>query len=160
MPAALAGALALDGTTVGIANAKTAVAISTNDWNLDSAKVTNTTVTFATTLAGPWDTNPNPATGYRYVRVAATVPLSLYFLPVVVPQTTQNVASTATAGQIDITSFPQGLSPYTAVSTVNTATELRTRGRTVLRHPVADLQRNKIPLAGLPRRTHKLRRVR
>lgn len=118
--AALAGALALDGTTGGIAKAKTAVANSTNNWNMDSAKITNPTVTFATALTGPWDPNPNPATGYIYVRVAATVPLSLYFLPVVVPQTSQNVASTATAGQIDITSFPQGLSPYTAVSTNTT----------------------------------------
>ena len=118
--AALAGALALDGTTGGITNAQTAVANSTNSWNLDSAKITNPTVTFATALAGPWVASPNPATGYIYVRVAATVPLSLYFLPVVVPQTTQNVTSTATAGQIDITSFPQGLSPYTAVSTNTT----------------------------------------
>lgn len=118
--AALSAALALDGTTGGITNAKTAVANSTNSWNLDTASVTSPTVTFATSLAGPWVASPNPATGYIYARVAATVPLSLYFLPVVVPQTTQNVASTATAGQINITSFPEGLSPYTAVSTNTT----------------------------------------
>jgi hypothetical protein len=54
------------------------------------------------------------------VKVASTVPLSLYFLPIVASQTTQNVIATATAGQIAITSFPEGLSPYTAVSTINT----------------------------------------
>jgi Flp pilus assembly protein TadG len=118
--AALAAALALDGTTGGIANAKTAVTNSTNTWNLDTTKVSSPTVTFATALAGPWDTNPNPATGYIYARVSATVPLSMYFLPVIVNQNSQNVTSSATAGQIAITSFPQGLSPYTAVSTVNT----------------------------------------
>jgi len=117
--AALAAALALDGTTVGITNAKTAVTNSTNTWNLDTSKVSNPTVTFATALAGPWVATPNPATGYIYARVAATVPLSMYFLPVIVNQNSQNVTSSATAGQIAITSFPQGLSPYTAVSTVN-----------------------------------------
>jgi hypothetical protein len=40
-------------------------------------------------------------------------------MPILVTQTSQNVTSTATAGQIPITSFPKGLAPYTAVSTVN-----------------------------------------
>jgi Flp pilus assembly protein TadG len=118
--AALAAALALDGTTAGIINAQSAVANSTNTWNLDTTKVSNPTVTFATTIAGPWAASPNPATGYIYVRVTATVPLQLYFLPMVVTKTTQNVASSATAGQIAITSFPRGVSPYTAVSTNTT----------------------------------------
>jgi len=118
--AALAAALALDGTTTGISNASTAVANSANTWNLDSTKVSNPAVTFATSTAGPWSSSPNPATGYIYARVSATVPLSLYFIPVVVAQMTQNVVSSATAGQISITSFPQGLSPYSAVSTDNT----------------------------------------
>jgi hypothetical protein len=37
-----------------------------------------------------------------------------------VAQYTQNVVSSATAAQISITSFPQGLAPYTAISTSNT----------------------------------------
>ena len=115
--AALAGALALDGTTTGIAKAQTAVANSTNTWNLNTTSVSNPTVTFATALAGPWSANPNPADNYTYVRVTATVPLQLYFLSVMVAQTTQNVVSSGTAAQIAITSFPQGLAPYTGVST-------------------------------------------
>ncbi len=115
--AALAGALALDGTTTGITNAQAAVANSTNTWNLNTTSISNPTVTFATALAGPWTANPNPADGYTYVRVAATVPLQLYFISVIVAQTTQNVVSSGTAAQIAITSFPQGLSPYTGVST-------------------------------------------
>ena len=118
--AALAAALALDGTTTGITNAQTAVTNSTNTWNLDTTSISNPTVTFATAAAGPWVANPNPATGYIYARVAATVPLQLYFVSVVVSQTTQNVTSTATAGQIAITSFPRGLAPYSAVSTNTT----------------------------------------
>ena len=115
--AALVAALALDGTTTGITNAQAAVTNSTNTWNLGTTKVSNPTVTFATTAAGPWVATPNPATGYIYTRVAATVPLQMYFLPVIVTTTTQNVPSAAIAGQIALTSFPRGLAPYTAVST-------------------------------------------
>lgn len=120
--AALAAALALDGTTTGISSATTAVTNSANTWNLDSTTVSNPTVTFATSMAGPWSTSPNPATGYIYARVSATVPLNLYFMPIFVARSTQNVVSSATAGQITITSFPPtgGLAPYSAVSTSNT----------------------------------------
>jgi Flp pilus assembly protein TadG len=118
--AALAAALALDGTTTGISNAQSAVTNSLNTWNFGSSQVTSPTVTFATSASGPWDSSPNPATAYIYARVTATVALPLYFVRAVVAQTSQNVVSSATAGQIDITSFPRGLAPYTAVSTNTT----------------------------------------
>ena len=118
--AALAAALALDGSTTGITNAQTAVTSSTNTWNFGTTAITSPTVTFAITTAGPWIASPSPATGYVYARVAATVPLQLYFLPMVVAQTTYNVTSAATAGQIPITLLPRGLAPYTAVSTNTT----------------------------------------
>jgi len=117
--AALAAALVLDGTVTGITNAKNAVTNSTNTWNLGTTKVNSPTVTFATALAGPYVASPNPATGYLFARVAATAPVSLYFIPVVANETSQNVNSSATAAQVAITSFPEGLSPYTAVSTIN-----------------------------------------
>ena len=118
--AALAAALALDGTTVGIAAGQTALANSTNSWNLDTTAVASPTLVFATSLAGPWVANPNPATGYIYARVSTSVPLKLYLMPILVPKTTQDVIASATAGQINITTFPEGLSPYTAVSTNTT----------------------------------------
>src|SRR5579871_4166220 len=118
--AALAAALMLDGTTTGISNAQTAVTNSPNTWNLSSAAVSSPTVTFATSSAGPWSANPNPATGYIYAKVSATVSMNLYFMPVVTGQTSQSIASSATAGQITITSFTQGLAPYSAVATNNT----------------------------------------
>ncbi len=62
--AALAAALVLDGTTSGITNAKAAVTSSTNAWNFSTASVSSPTVTFATALAGPWQSNPSPAAGY------------------------------------------------------------------------------------------------
>jgi hypothetical protein len=118
--AALAAALALDGTTVGIAAAQTALANSTNSWNLDTTAVASPTLTFATAIGGPWVANPNPATGYIYAKVSTSVPVKLYLMPIVVPKTTQDVIASATAGQIAITTFPEGLSPYTAVSTNTT----------------------------------------
>ena len=118
--AALAAALVLDGTTTGIANAKAAVTSSTNAWNFSTASVSSPTVTFAIALAGPWESNPSPAAGYSFVKVSATVPMQLYFIPVLVAQTVANVNSSATAAQVDLTSIPVGLAPYTAVSTNTT----------------------------------------
>jgi hypothetical protein len=121
--AALSAALSLDGTTTGIANAQTAVANSTNTWNLGNTKIstTNPTVEFATSATGPWLAGPNPATGYNYVRVTATVSQNLYLLPVILPsKTAQDVVSRAVAGQIPITGFTRGLAPFSAVSTSNT----------------------------------------
>lgn len=118
--AALAAALALDGTTTGIARAHTAVTASANHWNFGTTSVSNPSATFSTAAAGPWVASPNPATGYRYARVTATVPVPLYFLPLVVAQNTFNLVSSAEAGQIAITSFTRGVAPYTAVSTNTT----------------------------------------
>jgi Flp pilus assembly protein TadG len=115
--AALAAALALDGTTTGITSAQAAVSNSKNSWNFGSAVVSNPTTTFATDIAGPWLASPNPASGYVYAKVAAVVPMQLYFLPIFTTQYKQNVASAAIAAQVAITSFPRGLAPYTAVST-------------------------------------------
>lgn len=118
--AALAAALALDGTLSGITNAQNAVSNSANAWNLNTATVKNPVVTFATSLSGPFVASPRPAAGYNFARVSATVAMQLYFIPVIVAQTAANVVSSATAAQVDLTSIPRGLAPYTAVSTNTT----------------------------------------
>lgn len=115
--AALSAALQLDGTATGVANAQAAVAGSSNQWNLNNTAVSSPTVVFATSAAGPWVANPVPATNYGFAKVGATAPLQLYFLPVLVARNLQNVASSATAAQVALTTFPRGLAPYTAVST-------------------------------------------
>jgi len=115
--ASLNATLYLDGTSNGITAAQTAVANTTNAWNLDSAKVANPQVDFATSGSGPWVSNPSPATGYIFTRVQASVALPLYFLPVVVNQFTMNVNTAAIAGQTPVTKFSRGLAPYTVVST-------------------------------------------
>src|SRR5437588_11496458 len=58
--ASMAAVLKMDGTATGISNAKTAVANTTNAWNMDTASVSNPTVDFATSASGPWSTNPSP----------------------------------------------------------------------------------------------------
>jgi len=121
--ASMAAVLKMDGTSTGISNARTAVANTTNAWNMDTARVSNPTVDFGTTASGPWNTNPAPATGYTYARVQATVPLPFYFAPLITGSLTQNVYSVAIAAQIPITSFSRGLAPYTVVSTTPAATD-------------------------------------
>lgn len=120
--AALAAAQALNGASTGIANAKSAVSNSTNTWNLGTTSISNPVVQFGTTSTGPWDPNPATPSNYMYAQVTATVSLPLYFIPVVVNQTTQSVTGTATAGQVTFAtpSFSTGLAPYTAVSTNTT----------------------------------------
>jgi len=121
--AALAAALKLDGTAVGIANAQAAVNKPGNTWNFNTTAMPAPTVEFAQTAAGPWSANPGAPAGYVYARVTATVQAPLAFMPVAMSKATrkykQAVISRAVAAQISITSFGKGVEPYTAVS-VNT----------------------------------------
>ena len=132
----MAAVLQLDGTENGISNAKNAVTNSTNKWNLDSSAISSPSVKFATAPSGPWVDNPSPATGYVYVKVGVATTLPLYFIPVVVGKTTQEIDSYAIAGQVGFSSgtgspsntspnvnpvFKRGLAPYTVVSTNTTA---------------------------------------
>ena len=122
--AALAATMQLNGTATGILAAQNAVSSSLNTWNLDSTSVTSPrsgqstatyTVDFGTSSTGPWSTNPGASAGYIYARVQATLPVNLYFIPVVVSQTLQNVSASAVAGQIAQPGIQQGLGPYSAV---------------------------------------------
>ena len=119
--AAVAAAMVLNGASTGINQAVSKVATSPNKWNFGSTSVSTPVVSFATAAAGPWLTNPSPAVGYAYVRVTATVPMQLFFLPLVTGQRIFNVISTAVAAQVPITSLSWGASPYTAISTTPAA---------------------------------------
>ncbi len=118
--AALAAALALDGTSTGITKAITAAQNVPDKWNLNSATISNPTVMFGTSISGPWQANPASPASYSYAKVSASVPLSLYFLPIVVAERTTNITASAIAAQVSTNSIPQGLSPYSAVSTNTT----------------------------------------
>jgi hypothetical protein len=115
--AAVAAAMALNGSNTGITNSANAVAASANKWNFATTSVSGASVTYATASTGPWVASPSPATGYAYAQVSASVQVPLYFLALVTGQSTFAVTATGVAGQVAIPTLGQGLSPYTAVST-------------------------------------------
>jgi hypothetical protein len=122
--AALAGALQLNGSSTGIANAKSVITGSVNAWNLGSTKVTTSvtpTVEFSDSTMATWSTSPASATNISLVRVTVNMPESLFFVPVVSPGTTSmNIKSVAIGTQAAITTFPRGLAPYSAVAASTT----------------------------------------
>jgi Flp pilus assembly protein TadG len=121
--AALAAALALDGTSNGVTNAQTAATGVGNKWNFMTNSFSGTTVEVATSLGGPWtaaSSPPSPATGYTHARVTATVSVPLYFAPVITAFAGSAITSTtvkaqAVAAQVPQTTFNQGLFPFAPI---------------------------------------------
>src|SRR6266853_965839 len=127
--ASLSAALQLNGADTGVTNAKAAVTtMATNDkWNFTTTQIASPTTEFATTSTGTWtNTPPSPPTGYKYVRVKASVSVPMYFLPVVMTTKvyTQTVNSQAIAGQVPVDTLNTGLSPYSAIAQDNTVSSL------------------------------------
>src|SRR5262249_10521881 len=106
----------LNGTSAGISNAQKAAANTSNAWNLDSTKISNSQLDFAPSLDGPWDPNPNPAVGITFARVKSTVPAQLYFLPFVVGQTNHDVVAGAIGVQTQVKRWSRGLGLFTVVA--------------------------------------------
>lgn len=118
--AALAAVKQLNGLSSGVTAATSAATALNNSYNLNSTNATGATLTFANSAAGPWlaaASLPSTPTGYMYAKVNLPVQMPLYFLPIVAERYTQQVASVAAAGQVQITSFGAGLGPYSLVST-------------------------------------------
>jgi len=113
---ALAASLQMDGTSEGLVRAKAAVENTGNAWNLGTTTVPTPTIEFATASSGPWIASPPTATGYGFVRVTATVPVTTYFSPILTQKTTQTVKSVGVSGQIPQATLAQGLGPYTVVA--------------------------------------------
>lgn len=123
--ASLAASLALNGADTGVASAKAAVTtMATEDkWNFGTTQIASPTTEFATTSTGTWtNAPPSPPTGYKYVRVKASVSVPMYFLPVVLTTKvyTQTVNSQAISGQMDVTTLGTGLSPYSGIANNST----------------------------------------
>jgi hypothetical protein len=110
--AALAAAAELDGTLAGITDARNAVAANANKWNFNSRPFSTVTIEFAQNAAGPWLPAPDPAAGYRFVRVTPQIDVSLLFLPIVVPNWSQLVRAKAVAAQVPKTFFREALFPF------------------------------------------------
>ncbi len=119
--AALAATLQLDGTSAGVANAKTTALSLANKWNFETTSFSGTTVEVATSLAGPWtdaSSPPSPATNYTYLRVTASATIPMYFMPIVNTlagagsSTSSTVRAAAVAAQIAQTTFNEGAFPF------------------------------------------------
>jgi len=120
--AALAAVTKLDGTTNGVTKALSAVGSDPKQWGFGLNSFTNVTTTFATSLSGPWVSNPSPATGYYYARVSTMVGLPMYLIRVVAGSSA-NVGALAVAGRYQITTLVNGgefpFSPYTRATSPN-----------------------------------------
>ena len=123
--AALAGALKLDGTSAGVTAARTAATGIADKWNFMTSSFSGTIVEVATSTAGPW-TNatspPSPATNYTCLRVTASAPVAMYFVPVVTAfagggaSTSNTVNAVAVAGQVAQTTFNLGAFPFSPIA--------------------------------------------
>jgi Putative Flp pilus-assembly TadE/G-like len=123
--AAVSAAVKLDGTASGITAAQTGVTdLFQLPWNFGLDKITTPQVEFATNAAGPWAASPITATGYTFARVRTNMAVTLYLLSGIARSRFGGVAASAVAAQVAMTSFKQGLAPYTAVSTDTTSSNL------------------------------------
>jgi hypothetical protein len=114
--AAISAVQQLDGTTNGITRARSAALAVRNRWNLGTQLVTNATVEFSL-LPGAgvgftWVASPNPATLYTVARVRASAPVSLFFISALAGRNESNVGATAIGAQTPVTTFRQGLFPF------------------------------------------------
>ena len=115
--AALAASLELDGTSQGLARARTVARAgpgsTTNSWHFDRRTPSGVTVQFAAAPGGPFNAAPASAVGQRFVRVQGTGTVNLYVLPLVPGRrTSETVTAWAVAGQGQSSTMGDGLSPF------------------------------------------------
>lgn len=133
--AALAASMQLDGTAAGLGRARTEVTNSTTGvygtkWDFGTKTIPNHTTEFAKGYAatpnkpdpGTWSANPGTGADYRFVRVRSTLPVPVVFMQTLnlvqsskIPNQVQ-VKAEAVAAQALISSFPQGLLPFSPIA--------------------------------------------
>lgn len=149
--ASISGANKLDGTSAGLEHAKTAARDYPGKWNFYSTAPQGLTVSFSDQPNGTYAENPPSAAGLKYVQVNAEGPLTLYFLPGYSTLTaaapvdrggvalgvllftigrTQTLRAQARSGQLLITTFSNGLIPYSpdAINVADTSNFGYTQG--------------------------------
>jgi Flp pilus assembly protein TadG len=117
--AATAAAYELDGTTSGIATARSvaqsgfAASRPVARWNFGSTLVSQPTVEFSKTFNGTYTANPVSAPDYLFVRVTVTQASPILFATIL-PGVASNITITAaaTSGQAVQTSLGDGLAPF------------------------------------------------
>lgn len=124
--AALAATGQLDGTSVGITAATAAAKNVPNKWNLGTQAFTGTVVEFASASAtdtnqpdtSTYTTNPANAANYRFVRVTAGADVPILLARAITAQSTMHVAAVATGGQVMVTTYLDGLLPFSPIAPV------------------------------------------
>ena len=111
--AAIAAANRLNGTTAGIAAAVTEAQTNVNRWSFQNSSVAPVVVDFSTGPGETFVSDPNPATGYAFVRVQAQGSVSVYFAGLFQGALgSQVVQATAVAGQTLLTALGDGAFPF------------------------------------------------
>lgn len=109
--AALAAVYELDGTPGGIERAVAQVQSNPNRWNFGT-EAPEFSVTFASTAAGPFESDPAGAAEIRYLQVGAKATVPTYFVPAATAY--QNMAAMARAGQTRAEALADNWFPYAA----------------------------------------------
>jgi Flp pilus assembly protein TadG len=128
--AAIAAAAQLNGTSVGISAAQSSAQSVPNKWNFGTQNISNPTVQFAQPLAtnagqpdpATWTTAPPNGTNYLFVQVTAGVDVPITLLQAVTTQSTMHVTGTAQAGQVMVTTYMDGLLPFSPIAPNGTDT--------------------------------------
>lgn len=110
--AALNGALYLDGSTTGITNARNAALATAGKYEFNSKAFGTPNVEFSSAATGPWSAAGSAPLNSRFVRVGARVSVSLFFLRILTPYTSSPVSAHGVAGQVEKTTFAEGLFPF------------------------------------------------
>lgn len=120
--AAIDGVRMLNGKTSGIEAAKTAILGSKNRINFNTSSVPEnlTTVEFAKSAVGPWETDLiGSAAGYAFIRVTVKPQMKLLLISAIQNSSTASVSGQAVAAQAAKT-FPKGgympFTPYSLTS--------------------------------------------
>ena len=121
--AAIAAAAQLNGTSAGITAAQSAAQNVPNKWNFGNSSISNPTIQFAQPLvanaaqADPatWTTAPATGSNYAFVQVTAGVDVPITLMQAVTSQATMHVTGTAQGGQVMVTTYMDGLLPFSPI---------------------------------------------
>ncbi len=110
--AALNGAIYLDGTADGLAEADASARGTKGSYHFNSTNFATRIVEFSPSSAGPWSSVAAAPLNSRFVRVITNVPVTLHFLNMLNAGRTTNVSALGIAGQVEKTVFSEGLFPF------------------------------------------------
>jgi len=122
--AAIAAAAQLNATSAGITAAQLAAQTVPDKWNFGTQSISSPTIQFAQPLAASqdqpdpatWTTAPATGTGYAFVQVTASVNVPMTLMQAVSAQSSMTVAGTAQAGQVMVTTYMDGLLPFSPIA--------------------------------------------